>query len=243
MRHNFCFNSLSIAITKIYQLGKIMKITTLCLAAACLLSTTANAALESRLGGQAVYDTDLNITWLANANLAATNTFGISGIDSIGRMSWSAAQSWVGAINAANYLGYHDWRLPFTPQVDTNCWTFFGAIGVGGHCTGSEMGHLFYDELGGVAGTPITAAHNANFNLFSNFQYLSYWSGSLNNSSGTPYRFQFYDGSQYTDNPSYSMYILVVRSGNVAAVPVPAAAWLLGSGLLGLVSVARRKGA
>ncbi len=32
----------------------------------------AQAALVSRLGGLAVYDTDYDMTWLANANLAAT---------------------------------------------------------------------------------------------------------------------------------------------------------------------------
>jgi len=32
-----------------------------------------------------------------------------------------------------------------------------------------------------------------------------------------------------------------VQSGDVSAVPVPAAVWLFDSGLLGLVGVARRK--
>lgn len=40
---------------------------------------------------------------------------------------------------------------------------------------------------------------------------------------------------------SYTMNITMTQTANVSAVPVPAAAWLLGSGLLGLVGVARRK--
>ena len=36
-------------------------------------------------------------------------------------------------------------------------------------------------------------------------------------------------------------YGLAVRAGQVAAVPVPAAAWLFGFGLIGLVGVARRR--
>lgn len=139
-----------------------MKTTALCFAAACLLSTSANAALESRLGGLAVYDTDLNITWLADANLAASNTFGVSGMGADGLMDWSTRQSWISAMNAANYLGYQDWRLPISVMGDGTCsWEGKDAsIWFGFNCTGSEMGHLFYKELGGVAGQSITTAHN-----------------------------------------------------------------------------------
>ena len=57
-------------------------------------TAVANAALVSRLNGQAIYDTDLNITWLADANLAATDSFGVAGIGafSSGGMSWVTAQ-------------------------------------------------------------------------------------------------------------------------------------------------------
>jgi hypothetical protein len=34
-------------------------------------------ALEVNPGGQTVYDPVANVTWLANANVAATNTFGL----------------------------------------------------------------------------------------------------------------------------------------------------------------------
>ena len=40
---------------------------------------------------------------------------------------------------------------------------------------------------------------------------------------------------------SYSLNIAMNNSAFVSAVPVPAAAWLLGSGLIGLVGIARRK--
>ena len=51
-----------------------------------------------------IYDDVLDIIWLQNANLAATETFGINGIDAAGQMDWSTAQSWIVAMNAANYL-------------------------------------------------------------------------------------------------------------------------------------------
>lgn len=42
---------------------------------------------------------------------------------------------------------------------------------------------------------------------------------------------------------SYSMNITMTQTANVSAVPIPAAAWLFGSGLVGLVAVARRRAA
>ena len=38
------------------------------------LLSSANAALESRLGGLAYYDTELNITWAADANINVKET-------------------------------------------------------------------------------------------------------------------------------------------------------------------------
>ncbi|MBI3570923.1 MAG: DUF1566 domain-containing protein [Gammaproteobacteria bacterium] len=88
--------------------------------AALGMSSVANAALVSRLSGQAVFDTDRNITWLTDANLAASNTFGVSGISG-GAMNWYKAQDWIAAMNAASYLGFNDWRLPTTLQPDATC--------------------------------------------------------------------------------------------------------------------------
>lgn len=61
-----------------------------------------------------IYDDVLDITWLQNANLAATETFGVAAIDGNGYMNWPTAQTWVSAMNAANYLGASDRRLPVT---------------------------------------------------------------------------------------------------------------------------------
>src|SRR5260370_22510942 len=62
-------------------------------------SGSAIADLQPRLGGAAVYDTDLNNTWLTNANLAATKQFGTPGINPHGSMPLSTALDWITAIN------------------------------------------------------------------------------------------------------------------------------------------------
>jgi hypothetical protein len=126
------------------------------------VSFSADAALVSRLSGAAVYDTELNVTWAANANLAASNTFGVGGILSDGSMSWNTAQSWIGAMNTAGYLGYSDWRLPAIGPVNGTAMNFSNAyngttdVGYNISAPGttyagslaSEMARLFYHELG-----------------------------------------------------------------------------------------------
>ena len=101
------------------------------------VTMSSDAALISRLGGQAYYDDVLDITWIANANLAASNTFGLAYdtdlgdhpndsfgyyyqeiINTSGIMTWGAALHWIDAMNKANYLGYNDWRLPTVSPID-----------------------------------------------------------------------------------------------------------------------------
>jgi len=176
---------------------------------------TANAALISALGGQVVYDTDRNITW-ANANLATTNTFGVSGIGSGGFMSWNTAKSWIGAMNTANYLGYSDWRLPATLQPDATCAGKSGIASYGYNCTGSEMGHLFYSELGGAAGSSIQSS--TNLSLFTNLKSYYYWSGTEYAADTiNAWHFNFSNGFQYNGNKSNNMHALAVRPGQVVA--------------------------
>ena len=44
----------------------------------------------------------------------------------------------------------------------------------------------------------------------------------------------------YLSNSNYN-YAWVVQSGDVGAVPVPAAVWLFGSGLIGMIGLMRKK--
>ena len=51
----------------------------------------------------------------------------------------------------------------------------------------------------------------------------------------------FSNGGQNHGSKGANFYGWAVRSGDVSAVPVPAAVWLFGSGLLGLIGIARKK--
>src|SRR5512139_3405127 len=92
------------------------------------LAVAAYADLIDR-GGGLIYDDVLNITWLQDANLSATNTFGITGWNA-NRNTWTATQDWITAMNAANYLGFSNWRLPTTLPVNGSSYNFFYHDGI-----------------------------------------------------------------------------------------------------------------
>jgi len=227
------------------------------------VSTTSNAALVPRLGGLAVYSTDQNITWLADANLAASNTFGLTRSATLsgggeaffgevgpnGEMDqFTASSTWISAMNSdggSGYLGVNTWRLANTVFPDTGCSIDGTGIGedAGFNCSASEMGHLFYNELGGVAGSSILTSTDPDLALFSNIQADWYWSATAWPIFPAYWAFNFSDGHQFAEGNEFIGYFAwAVADGDVLApVPIPAAIWLFGSGLIGLIGIARRK--
>jgi hypothetical protein len=215
-------------------------------AAVITLALPAQASLVSRLDGAAVYDTDLDVTWLADADLIFSNSFGLfynrnlgsdaNGVPSTiyngGDATWGGAQKWIAAMNAAHYLGYSDWALPTTTQ---------GCRGYG--CIDSQLGHLFYEELGGVAGQSIATTHNANYGLFKNLLPLPYWTGTeYTADAGIAWLFNPNYGTQALNFKDYNYFVMAVRPGDVFAVPeVDTRALLLaGLGLSGWLARRRR---
>lgn len=198
----------------------------------CTVLTASGAAQASLVdrGGGLIYDNDLNVTWLANANYGAGSAYDDLASSTDGRMSWANAVFW--AANLSYYdsvrnVTYTDWRLP----VNIN---FFSSL--------TEIDHLLYTELGGNAWNSILTTHNNNYFLFQNIQDDVYWSNTANIAcAGYGAHYSCSGGTAHPYNESMGLFAWAVRPGDVAAVPVPAAAWLLGSGLLGLVGVARRK--
>ncbi len=209
------------------------------------LSLSANAALISALGGQAVYDTDLDITWLADANAGAGSPFDDGASITDGRMSWQSANDWAASLTVG---GFTDWRLPFTSQPDPTCNGQTQGDGFGINCTGSEMGHLFYSELSGTAGQPITSSGDPDLALFSNIivDGNHSWSSELIRPSapGNAWYFQFSNGDQNAFLQLTEKHAWAVHGGNlgVAVVPIPASVWMFGSAL-GLLGWMRRKSA
>ena len=221
---------------------------TLCVGVFSLgLAASAEATLISRLGGLAVYDTDLNITWLADANAGAGSAFDDGGSASDGRMTWNNANAWAASLTVG---GFSDWRLPTTPQFQASCdsQNTFAGNSSGFNCTESEMGHLYYIELGALAGPPFaTTADPTELAKFVNIQPYFYWTGTLRN-AGVAWDFTWLssNNSGYTQANGTSNFFnaFAVRDGDVESsedVPEPTTLALLGLGLAGLGFRAKRK--
>ena len=157
--------------------------------------------------------------------------------------NWSAQNTWAAGldsnltynINSAYTVtwGSTAWRLP---SAGANPETGYNQ-------TTSEMGDLFYNDLGLTAYPPYTIAAQLNATNFDNLYAKWYWYWSDTEYADSPNRawiFRMDNGDQINRYKNITEYGLAVRSGQVA-VPVPGAIWLLGSGLAGVVALGRRR--
>lgn len=238
------------------------------LAAGLLLSlTTLNAQASltayTAAGNQSVvYSSVSNVTWTGDANLLGTmiNSLGYTNVVNairaasltvtntpnsldgndgvyligpndfsntfIGRTTWFGAVAFTKYLNSINYAGSNQWALPgagANPHYGFNQ-------------TGGQFGQLFYNELGGTARGIIPNTAN-----FSNEQAATYWLGTEDVLfPSNAWLFLAASGGQELMFKNVQTYAWAVSPGQVAAVPVPGAVWLFGSGLLGLIRLRRR---
>jgi hypothetical protein len=192
------------------------------------VAVSAHVPLVPAADGQTVYDPNLKVTWLADANLASKQTFGVTNINKSGSMNYAAAVLWVAAMNkldnGAGYLGHHNWQLPTAPGKDSSCArTGRNGESFGFHCSGSALGSLYYGSLGlHEPGTAVRMPANK-IGPFSDFQPYLYWSGSP---AADPKQgfvsFSFNSGFQGANVWRNYLYVLPLIKGKLPGTP-PAA--------------------
>jgi hypothetical protein len=221
-------------------------------------TTLQNRDLNGDGVADAFYDTQLNITWLRNANVVGNRTIGLYGVPT-GPMTWDVANNWAANLNVYGVTG---WRLPTTNDTGapgcggvaysgTDCgWNVQTSTG---NAVNSELAHLYYVTLGNKAYYDVDGNNQAGSGLtntanFQNFEQFAYWSGTVYapDSNNAWYfmtgNYYFDAGGQYYFYKYIELYAVAVRSGDVgaAAVPVPPSVALMLLAL-GAMTVARRK--
>jgi hypothetical protein len=136
-----------------------------------LFGVSAHASLVDMNDGT-IYDTDTQLSWLKDAGAGGLKT-------------WADANTWAAGLNTGNgFAGLTGWRVP---NADPTCGNF------NYYCINSEMGHLFYTELGNQPG----AVPFSNAGPFTGLQPNYYWTGAVYVYDPTrAYVFIFHSGIQ-----------------------------------------------
>jgi hypothetical protein len=192
----------------------------------CSMANVSEATLYDR-GGGLIYDSFSNITWLQNANYNPD-------------WFWS---NWYDAVDVAEDFVYEDTSGSFTKYWVN--WRLASAYNIDGsgpcsgyNCTQSEMGHLYYVDLGNTAGAL------TNTGIFQNIQAGHYWLGEPN--------FWYFNWATGVQGYADCMYVWPVLDGDVANltnyllynpndIPEPSTIILLSAGILGLAGLRRKR--
>jgi len=203
------------------------------------------AMLESRRGGLFLYDPVHDKTWLADANQAFNSSYRTpSGRSSL--MTYEEALAWADQLVVD---GVDGWRLPEVTLFDQPCRSDQSTLASRLEtCSEGDFNELWVDILlNEYSDRLMETSQLADARLFDHWQAGDYWTSTLNpldSSGGSALAFSTFGGYQLNGFDDFS-FAIAVRDGDVGeiinVVPVPAAVWLFGTALIGLVGFSKRR--
>ena len=227
-----------------------------------VIALPATAALYDR-GNGLIYDDVLDITWMQDANYVKTSGYAAANLNPYnseqsifadGSIGWGAAKTWAAQLN---YQGFSDWRLASVklPSEGGEQETYDSDSG--------ELAHMFLYNLGNqsnpgggtsycyteqapnycLKNTSFVDGSSGNTLSFNNLVDMSSYWYSEQASAVSAFSFFMPGGLVATESKWANRHAWAVRDGDVAPseIPAPAALWLFGSALVGLVRAKRRK--
>ena len=168
-----------------------------------------------------IYDPNADLTWLRDWSVN-------------GAKPWVDQLVWASNLQMGNFA---NWSLPTSRNQDGS-----GPCS-GLHCTGSQMGYMWYEVLGNTVGSTNAGPFQTPPEFQNVLQSYYYWSGTeyVSPGSGYAWTFQTYYNGQYRYPTRNGAYAVAVRPGDVAApIPEPQTWAMLMMGL-GVVTVALRR--
>ncbi len=168
---------------------------------------------------------------LGNSMIAEAGTAGITGVWT-GTYSFQMLSGSGSPIGVATSPQVWSWDFDAGTVNIANTATFYASVWTTHSVTFSDRGDGTY------GGTPGTANMLVDWDTHTNIPVEMLWDVT-DNADGS-LTVDFYYGKVLSSSPVFPNFVTSF-SGSLQSVPVPAAAWCFGSGLLALIGVARRK--